>query len=623
MSIVTEVIASNYLTQYLELHCEYTIYDGNLEDHYTCESEPFRAPFCKQDSTLIEIIQGDDKVSVSLGCVNDRESVDCYPSVSIVKCDGSKINIDGTQSYHISQDIAHEYLHDGSKLIFRYKITMDDDVSQETAGALKMFKSIGGMFTDFEIQAVGGSIKVIKNVLAVKWKYFETMMTSKCIESEESKWIIDYVNIDIVKDIVGYVYCDAITIEDAEHAYQLVEAGHRYLLDELVFACSRYLVAEVNPNNVLSLFVLSDRYNLTKLEMKCLTLLTKVVRDKDMKDMPGYAEYVKYAKFSGVSFKMSVVIKIIAANSLTQCCVLHCEYTVHNGNLRDEHRAESLPFRAPFCKHYSSKAVISQGNETVCANIWACDNQDSIKGTYNVFLVKCDGSRVFEAQKSLRIPTVIHEYLHDGSKLIFRYKLFLHEAVSPERQGLLKLFNSIDVDAAFNDFTIQAVGGSIKVMKSILTLKWKYFETMMASHLTEHGKNQWIVADIDIKIIEDIVGYVYCDAITLVDESHVVKVVEAAHRYLLNSLVTACSKYLVAEVNPGNVLTLLVLSDKYNLTDLKEECMIFIPKVILGTDMEDMVGYDEYTKYCHHVKLTQACFEKNVRKMEKGDVSKK
>ncbi|KAI1286855.1 hypothetical protein HDE_10662 [Halotydeus destructor] len=114
---------------------------------------------------------------------------------------------------------------------------MENNISQETKEQLKLFQSIDGVFNDFKMQAVGG----------------------------------EDTNIEIMRDIVGYVYCDAVTIEDTQNAYQRVEAGHRYLLDDLVAACSRYLVTEVNPASVLSRFVLSDRYNLGNLKEKCLT----------------------------------------------------------------------------------------------------------------------------------------------------------------------------------------------------------------------------------------------------------------------------------------------------------------------------------------------------------------
>ncbi|KAI1286856.1 Protein maternal effect lethal 26 [Halotydeus destructor] len=189
----------------------------------------------------------------------------------------------------------------------------------------------------------------------------------------------------------------------------------------------------------------------------------------------------------------------------------------------------------------------------------------------------------------------------------------MDDTVSRELTGQLKLFNSID--GAFNDFQIQAVGGSVEVNKNILAVKWKYFEAMMESKRVEYVKNVWIVEDVEVEIMKDIVGYVYCDAITLDDKNHAVKLLEAGHRYLLVDLVDACSKYLMAEINPGTVLSLLVLGDKYSLANLRDQCMLFIPKAVVGKDLKDLNGYVEYVNYFNHSKLTELCFEKTARRL--------
>ncbi|KAI1287076.1 Protein maternal effect lethal 26 [Halotydeus destructor] len=557
MSVVTEIITSNYLKQYFEVHCVFTTNDGNLKDPPligTYKSQPFSAPFCLNCKPNIQAVvkQKNKAVTATLSYVTHVEPVNCKYDVSIVKRDGSKVS---AQNKDLSVLGDHEYLHDSTKLYFRYKIYMKGNVSRGDTGLVKLLSSIDGAFNDFLIQAVGGSIRVMKNVLSVKWKYFETMMDSKCIEYNTNKWIIEDVSIKTMRDIVGYVYCDSITIKDKHHAVELLEAGHRYLLDELVAACSKYLVAEVYPNNVLTLLVLSDKFNLAELKEKCLTVIPKILNEKDMKDIEGYAEYIRYCNHA----------------KLTEACL--------------------------------ETAVRKMMKQT----------ELSREFRYNSVIVKCDGSKVEATKTNPYIPEeVAHEYLQDGNKIFFRYKITISGDVSQQTTCLLKLFRSID--GVFNDFQIQAVGGSIRVNKNILAMNWKFFETMMGSKLTEYTDNIWLVQDVSAETMRDIVGYVYCDAITIRDEYQAMELVEAGHRFLLDDLLVACSKYLVAEVNPGNVLSLLVLSDTYSLTNLTEKCLKFIPNVFSSKDMKDLDGYEEYTKYSNHAKLTEACLEHIARR---------
>ncbi|KAI1286854.1 Protein maternal effect lethal 26 [Halotydeus destructor] len=311
---------------------------------------------------------------------------------------------------------------------------------------------------------------------------------------------------------------------------------------------------------------------------------------------------------------MSVATEVIADNYLKNCFEVHCEYNVSNGNLEEDCTVSSECFRSKFGERVYWKALITQRNETVSVKLSTLGWYEPFDYISDVFIIKCDGSKVYLTEKSGHIPShLAHEYLHGGSQILFRFKIDIDDETPQGNQSLWKLFTSIDGE--FNDFQIQAVGGSIKVIKNVLAVKWKYFASMMEPKGIEYAENKWVIEDVNVEIMKDIAGYVYCDAITLEDSNQAIKIIEAGHRYGLEALVFACSKYLVAEVHPGNVLTLLVLSDKYNLANLKEKCLTFVPKVVSGKDMEDMDGYSEYIKYFNHVKLTQACFQKAVREM--------
>ncbi|KAI1290123.1 Protein maternal effect lethal 26 [Halotydeus destructor] len=233
---------------------------------------------------------------------------------------------------------------------------------------------------------------------------------------------------------------------------------------------------------------------------------------------------------------------------------------------------------------------------------------------YTVLMVRCDGSKL-SVNEVYRIPkNVAHEYLHDGNKLVFRYKINILGNILPGNDGLLKLFKSIN--GPFNDFEILAQGGSVKAMKHILAVKWKYFETKMETDRAEYMKRFWVVEE-RAHIMKDLVGFVYCDAITIENMDHAIMLVAAGYKYLLDPLLALCATYLVAEVNASNVLRLLVLSDKYSLPVLKEKCLTVIPKFLNGKAMKDFTGYPKYIRYANHARLTEACFENTVRMMQK------
>ncbi|KAI1290120.1 Protein maternal effect lethal 26 [Halotydeus destructor] len=295
MSVVVEVIASNYLDQYFEVHCEYTKYDRDEQSQPeggVSKSPIFAAPFCQHHGLQAIITEDDDAISVDLKIMT-HTSVKSTHVVYIVKCNGSKVNITDDIHY-ISEHDANVYVREENKLYFRFEIDIVSDISREHLGMLKLFDSIDDHPSDFEIQAKDGILKVSKNILIVKWNYFATMMNSNCAEQLNNIWIVDDFGVDLMRAIIGFVYCDAITFEDADHAMKLVEAGHRYLLDDLLFDCMKYLGAELNVENVLHMLLLSDMYDLPILKEKSLILLPKALKGRDMKDMPGYEEFSKY-----------------------------------------------------------------------------------------------------------------------------------------------------------------------------------------------------------------------------------------------------------------------------------------------------------------------------------------
>ncbi|KAI1289973.1 Protein maternal effect lethal 26 [Halotydeus destructor] len=299
MSVSVEVIAANYLEQCFEVHCEYTRVDPNAKHKPldgVSRSEYFTAPFCRQFNFRAIIFDEDDcgfRAGLDIANVAHIDNFDF--SVYIVKCDGTKINITSLEHY-ISY--FEDYVR-WNKMYFRFMIDIVSvDLTREHSGIRKLYESIDDDLCDFEIRTKDGSLKVLKSILIIKWTYFSTMINSKCAEYSNNIWLVDDFSHDIMQSVVEFVYCDAITFEDKEHAMKLMEAGHRYLLDDLLADCSKYLAAELHVENVLTMAVFSDMYGQNLLKDKCLLLIIKLLKFRDLEDLEGYEEYIKYSNHS-------------------------------------------------------------------------------------------------------------------------------------------------------------------------------------------------------------------------------------------------------------------------------------------------------------------------------------
>ncbi|KAI1289405.1 hypothetical protein HDE_08814 [Halotydeus destructor] len=307
---------------------------------------------------------------------------------------------------------------------------------------------------------------------------------------------------------------------------------------------------------------------------------------------------------------MSIRSEIISSNYLDGCCEIKCDYTLLATSFRTVSSSRDS-FVVPF---YNHSLDISINLARYVAQVDIFNSFESpVHIYYNMAIVKCDGTKV-TFMNSIIIPGKLEEYLHEGNKLHFRLKIQLFNIeVSEVHRGMLKLYHSID--KLPSDFTITTYDGSLKVTKNILIIKWNYFRTLMNARCAEYSTNVWSVKDFSYCVMKDLVGYIYCDAITFKDQDHVTNLLKAGHRYMLDTLVASCSKYLVAELNTSNVLPMLVLSDTYDLGELLDKSLRLMTKALEYKPMWQMKGYEEYRKYSNHTKLTEECLEQAVKQI--------
>ncbi|KAI1289401.1 Protein maternal effect lethal 26 [Halotydeus destructor] len=323
-----------------------------------------------------------------------------------------------------------------------------------------------------------------------------------------------------------------------------------------------------------------------------------------------------------LSLKKNVFAEIIATNHLTHSFEVHCEYTVREDEEDEGKEPRGVEFKskilmASFCQHITFEVNVTE-DDTLKVELENLEDDDFSESTYlyKVDIVKCDGFRIDVTNREC--PVTEHnadEYIRDENKVFFRFEVqILCSEHSRERDGLLQLYRSIDNDPS--DFEIKTKDGSLKVTKNILLIKWNYFRTLTSAKGDDKLNSIWVAEGVSIKIMKDIVGFVYCNTVSFENTDHAMKLAEAGHRYLLDDLLADCSKYLVAELNMDNALPMLLLSDKYNLPALKEKCLILIPKALKDCDMEDMFGYDEFSQYSNRAKLIEACLQKSVRQSQ-------
>ncbi|VAI33517.1 hypothetical protein VPH35_090741 [Triticum aestivum] len=145
-------------------------------------------------------------------------------------------------------------------------------MEQAQSGFARMLRE--GILTDITINAIGGSIKAHRAVLAARSSVFLRMFSHNLKEKKLSTVDISDMSIDACQTFVGYLY-GVIASEDEllTHRSELLAAGDKYGIADLKKACEESLRRDVSTENVLERLQTAHTYGLPALRRTCVRLL--------------------------------------------------------------------------------------------------------------------------------------------------------------------------------------------------------------------------------------------------------------------------------------------------------------------------------------------------------------
>ncbi|CAM0951903.1 unnamed protein product [Alopecurus aequalis] len=143
---------------------------------------------------------------------------------------------------------------------------------QAQSGVVDMLRE--GILTDITINAVGGSIRAHRAVLAARSPVFLSMFSHDLREKELSAVDSPDMSIAVCRAFVGYLYSAATSEEELlAHRSELVAAGDKYGVENLKAACEESLREDVGAENMLERLRMAHTYVLPALKRTCVRLL--------------------------------------------------------------------------------------------------------------------------------------------------------------------------------------------------------------------------------------------------------------------------------------------------------------------------------------------------------------
>ena len=120
-----------------------------------------------------------------------------------------------------------------------------------------------GLYTDFSIRIDDVVIACHRNILAVGCEYFDTMFQSGYKEASDGVLALSNVNVQVVTDIISYIYMQEITI-DFEKVVEYLDIAEMFLLKDLKEKVNDVIDDNLTVDNCVQCYQICHMYQLTE-----------------------------------------------------------------------------------------------------------------------------------------------------------------------------------------------------------------------------------------------------------------------------------------------------------------------------------------------------------------------
>ncbi|XP_044010137.1 speckle-type POZ protein B-like [Aphidius gifuensis] len=132
---------------------------------------------------------------------------------------------------------------------------------------------------DVTIKVGKKSFRVIKGILAVRSPIFAAMFNHEQFkENKKSEVVIEDIQEHVFEEFLHYIYTDE-TKNVNKIPMELLEVAKKYQVERLENICEEVIHGTINSDNVLSILVFSNKYNVEELNEKCLEFIKKNLQD--------------------------------------------------------------------------------------------------------------------------------------------------------------------------------------------------------------------------------------------------------------------------------------------------------------------------------------------------------
>lgn len=184
----------------------------------------------------------------------------------------------------------------------------------------------------------------------------------------------------------------------------------------------------------------------------------------------------------------------------------------------------------------------------------------------------------FDSESILKLETKISptQCINTSSQMKIKIKICRQEVKEKVEDVAIENYNKLLESKILCDVTfVFADQSRIPAHSQILSLRSPVFASMFETDMLEKKNGKVEIIDIESNIFKLLLDFIYHGKVDSYDFDARLKLIVAADKYAVASLVGICEDYLFKNVNVTNVIDVLVTADLINAKDLKEKCIKF------------------------------------------------
>jgi hypothetical protein len=154
-------------------------------------------------------------------------------------------------------------------------IPFDSYIGGQTLGTFQYWCKIlnSQKHCDFVIKVQNKSFNVHKCVLSTHWPYFITLLESEMSEANSGTLTIEDQNPDVIEAMIYYIYTGTSNVTDVDLALELITVSDKYNLSDLEVKSLQFVIAKMNKYCVIKGLLKAKLHGLDDLFEACIDFL--------------------------------------------------------------------------------------------------------------------------------------------------------------------------------------------------------------------------------------------------------------------------------------------------------------------------------------------------------------